>query len=154
MRLTIGCLVAVFEPSGQLLVVQQRWPSDGRWGLPGGSARRHERPEATAARELEEETGVVVAITPEDEVAHYKQPNAPRIDIVYSITLAERPELRVRDWREIKGASWIDTPSDLLESVLNDAAIDALGMVLDRPGPKDREFLYLWLRGGRGSPSS
>ena len=48
----------VFDPRGDLLVVRHR--SDGLWGSPGGSVEPDESPVDAVAREVLEETGLVV----------------------------------------------------------------------------------------------
>lgn len=54
--------IAVFAPEGEklrlLLIRRGGHPCLGRWALPGGFANKNEPVEATAARELEEETGL------------------------------------------------------------------------------------------------
>jgi 8-oxo-dGTP diphosphatase len=51
-----------------LLIQRAHPPSAGRWSLPGGRVERGERLEAAVARELEEETGLVVEVGPLIEV--------------------------------------------------------------------------------------
>ena len=52
--------MAVVE-SGWILLVQRRWePMVGHWSLPAGFIEGHEAPDATARREVAEETGLLV----------------------------------------------------------------------------------------------
>lgn len=52
--------VAVVDASGVLLTRRAVDPGRGRWAVPGGHLEADESPEAAAARELAEETGVRV----------------------------------------------------------------------------------------------
>ncbi len=58
----VGALVALQDPGGRILLVRQRGgPFAGAWLLPGGGARRDEGIVGAAARELHEETGLILA---------------------------------------------------------------------------------------------
>ena len=58
----VGALVAVQDTLGRVLLVWQTGgPFAGHWLLPGGSVERDEGIVAAAARELHEETGLVLA---------------------------------------------------------------------------------------------
>jgi len=49
---------------GRVLLVKRRWePRAGDWCLPAGFMEAGERPEQTAVRELQEETGVIARLT-------------------------------------------------------------------------------------------
>lgn len=52
-----GCSVIAANPSGGVLLVRHTYHAPDVWMLPGGGLGRDERPEATAVRELLEETG-------------------------------------------------------------------------------------------------
>jgi len=60
----VVCAGAVIrDDAGRLLLIQRgREPGFGRWSLPGGRVEPGETPAAAAAREVEEETGLVVAV--------------------------------------------------------------------------------------------
>jgi len=55
----------VRDADGRLLLVRRRYaPSAGRWSLPGGRVEAGETAAAAAAREVREETGLVVDVGP------------------------------------------------------------------------------------------
>ena len=59
----VGVGVAVFNPAGQVLLVQRgRPPRQGQWGLPGGLIDLGERLVDAAAREVREECGIEIAV--------------------------------------------------------------------------------------------
>jgi 8-oxo-dGTP pyrophosphatase MutT (NUDIX family) len=55
-----GASVIVLRPDAVLMVLRRRAPLEGLWSFPGGRSERGETPEATARRELLEETGLAV----------------------------------------------------------------------------------------------
>lgn len=66
----VGVGVAVVE-AGKLLLVRRRMnPERGKWSLPAGFIDQGEDPRATAAREMLEETGLVVTIGEVIDVFH------------------------------------------------------------------------------------
>jgi mutator protein MutT len=60
----VVCAGAVVrDDAGRLLLVRRgREPGAGRWSLPGGRVEPGETPAAAAAREVAEETGLVVTV--------------------------------------------------------------------------------------------
>jgi ADP-ribose pyrophosphatase YjhB (NUDIX family) len=56
---TVGALVVVQDAQRRLLLVRQSYTQG--WSLPGGLLGRHESPVDAAARELVEETGLIIA---------------------------------------------------------------------------------------------
>jgi ADP-ribose pyrophosphatase YjhB (NUDIX family) len=103
---------------GQLLLVRHEDPSTGAayWVLPGGGRERGERLAETAAREVREETGVVVRVLRRLRVP----PGVPHVS--YALFLAEpeghaAPAPRMNLSRELylRGAAWHRvTPADPL----------------------------------------
>jgi ADP-ribose pyrophosphatase YjhB (NUDIX family) len=61
-RELIGLTKPVPSPSGVLLIRRRFEPLAGRWSLPGGTLEIGETLEAGIAREVEEETGLVVDV--------------------------------------------------------------------------------------------
>jgi len=60
---------AVIVRGGEVLIVRRRYePLAGRWSLPGGTLELGETLEAGVAREMQEETGLDVAVGPVIEV--------------------------------------------------------------------------------------
>ncbi|WP_162895878.1 NUDIX domain-containing protein [Novosphingobium sp. THN1] len=56
-----GCNVIAANAAGEVLLVRHSYHARDTWMLPGGGLGRNERPEATALRELFEETGCRLA---------------------------------------------------------------------------------------------
>jgi ADP-ribose pyrophosphatase YjhB (NUDIX family) len=56
------------DPAGVVLIKRRFEPLAGRWSLPGGAVEIGETLEASVAREIEEETGLVVSVGPVVEV--------------------------------------------------------------------------------------
>lgn len=55
---TMGVKVIARDPAGRIVLVKARYLD--AWTLPGGGVHKRETPEAAAARELREETGIRV----------------------------------------------------------------------------------------------
>ncbi|MFB6187708.1 MAG: NUDIX hydrolase, partial [Halobacteriaceae archaeon] len=54
-------LCLVFDQTGQILLIKQPWANG--WLVPGGAKKADESLRATAIREIEEETGVIIRPT-------------------------------------------------------------------------------------------
>jgi 8-oxo-dGTP diphosphatase len=62
-RTVLAAGAVVRDAAGRLLLVRRaKDPEAGRWTLPGGRVEPGETPAAAAAREVTEETGLVVAV--------------------------------------------------------------------------------------------
>jgi len=123
---------------GRLLLLRQ--PPGRAWGLPAGLLKRHEPPAVGAARELHEESGVL--LDPDDLTP--ATPNAvvhPQgwVDVVFHGSVpASRTALEV-DGGEVLEARWF--PLDALPPLTRDSAL-LLGLygivrAADRPSDED-----------------
>lgn len=97
-RRPMGAAVAVWH-GGKVLIVRHSY-RDG-YGLPGGTIMRNEAPAAAAARELAEETGIVVA-SDELEPAYTVHGS-----YVFEHHAARLPRITI-DNREIVEAAFVD----------------------------------------------
>lgn len=99
-----GAAVAVVE-NGSLLLVRPSYREE--WGLPGGLVDRAESAAPAAARELHEETAIMVsadALTPLGEIAFERF--GARFEVALFLWRPPvRPVVTV-DGREIRAASW------------------------------------------------
>lgn len=59
--LKVGCSAVIFDPSGQKVLLTRR-ADNGLWCLPGGGMEAGESAAETCAREVLEETGLVVSV--------------------------------------------------------------------------------------------
>jgi ADP-ribose pyrophosphatase YjhB (NUDIX family) len=109
---TIVCCSAIIEENGRFLLVSHgEGPAEGFYSLPGGKAEYGESLTEAACREVQEETGLVVAV--KDLVGLYHRPRTRElvstVEFVFSaqlcggsITISSRhPEVRYCTYREI-----------------------------------------------------
>ena len=69
------CIVAKKDGEESILLIRRgNHPFIGKWALPGGFSEEGERIEETAARELQEETGIEMAAKELDLVGVYSKP--------------------------------------------------------------------------------
>ena len=88
-RVTLGVRGLVVDPKGRICLVRHTY-RDG-WFLPGGGVKPRETLSEAAARELREETGIVVAEAPRKVLGVYSSRHGRRSDhiVVFVVT----------DWR-------------------------------------------------------
>jgi 8-oxo-dGTP diphosphatase len=104
--------IVVFHPrpnSLQVLLIQRaREPYQGYWALPGGFVEMHESLEATARRELQEETGLSVPSL--EQLGAYGDPERdPRgrvISIAYMAVLPAEADSQVVGASDASRAAW------------------------------------------------
>lgn len=104
---TIGAVTVVRDNTGAILLLRQP-PGNRGWSLPGGLLNRHEEPIRGAARELREETGLIVD-SGQIEPMH---PNAlinavaHQVDMVFTATVGRDDALLNIDPVEVLEARW------------------------------------------------
>ncbi len=76
-----GVLALIVDDQRRVLLLRHDYRRAGQWGLPGGQVKQHERLEDALARELREETGLIVEVGP--IIAASADPKAPRLDLTY-----------------------------------------------------------------------
>lgn len=134
-KFTAGAIVVVRDERGPVpwvLLVRKRTGGD-RWGFPAGYVNYGSTIVATAAHELEQETGLRPPIGPANHVRTYKQPWAMHLDHLFLVAASGEP--RVVDTKEIAQARWwaIDAlPQLTRESAL---ALSEAPDLLTRPVP-------------------
>ena len=57
-----GAVGVLFNPLGEVLLVEHVYHTNPRWGLPGGYVDRGEDPQESVAREMHEELGLEVEV--------------------------------------------------------------------------------------------
>lgn len=105
-KFTLGSMVALRRPSGELLLVRQRLRAPSLWGFPGGFQKVGETAAEAARRELREEVGIDIAIRSEDRVAQYQQPWARHLDTVFAVDHDDREAPARRASLEILEVGW------------------------------------------------
>lgn len=106
----VGAVTLLYDedapPPGRLLLLRQP-PGDKGWGLPAGLLQRHEEPVVGAARELHEESGVLLA----PEQLRPAAPNAVIhlkgwVDCVFEASVPAATTPLVVDGGEVYEAAW------------------------------------------------
>jgi 8-oxo-dGTP diphosphatase len=112
---TVGALCFV-EHDGRVLLLRQRHRRG--WTLPGGLVNRGETAVQAVEREVGEETGL--RITVGQPFATVIEPRVRRVDVLFHVTVDERPDVRVAG--EALTADWL-TPDELGD--IDDPTTDA-----------------------------
>jgi acetyl-CoA carboxylase carboxyl transferase subunit beta len=129
-RTVLAAGAVVRDAAGRLLLVQRgKDPEAGRWTLPGGRVEPGESPAEAAAREVTEETGLVVAVGREWLVI--ERPAGP--DSVFEIHdfVAEPLGGALRAGDDAADVGWF-TPAELARLPLTTgllAHLDTAGLV-------------------------
>ncbi len=94
-RVTVGVRGLVVDAKGRVCLVRHTYREG--WFLPGGAVKPRETLSEAAARELREETGIVVAEAPHNMLGVYSSPHGHRSDHVVVFVITE--------WRVEESAS-------------------------------------------------
>lgn len=123
---TVGA-VAVLRHDGDVLFLRQ--PHRPGWSLPGGLLDRGEEAAEAVVREVWEETGVRIEVGPASTCLVNAE--VRRVDIIYVIELAQRPE--VTPGGEAQSHSWLS---------MDDIGVadDATHEIIDTVRTLDRRF--------------
>lgn len=115
-RVGVGCLAM---RGGRLLLVRNH---EGFWSTPGGHLKFGETPEACAARETAEETGVQVQGVDFVAISSDFLSSPPRHDVtIWMRGDADAGELRIGDSKEVAEVRWFE-PSALPSPLFRDFA--------------------------------
>lgn len=111
---------------GDEVLVLQGWLSTGKWAFPGGGMHRNEQPSSAAARELKEETGIVVKNTELRPLGMMKQIKGQAHNFHgFYVELPAKPRLQLQKI-EITQAKWY-----VLNSLQNLPSEQHVQMLLD-----------------------
>jgi len=115
-RLTADAVVFAPDENGvdHVLLIRRRWePFEGMWALPGGHVDAAEEADDAAARELEEETGVVAPLLTELGAWHGvgRDPRGRYVTVAYLAELDQMVTPVAED--DAAEAAWIPVPEAL-----------------------------------------
>ncbi|EWM14604.1 NUDIX domain-containing protein [Kutzneria sp. 744] len=121
-----------YQRTLRVLTILRRWdPFQGRKALPGGHVDPGEDTRAAAARELAEETSVILPATQLSQVDVYaapgRDPRGPYRTFAYTALLPTMPRPIAAD--DAAAAEW--TPVPLIRAELHSMAFDHRTIVLD-----------------------
>ena len=128
---------AVIVDDGKVVLIRRRYePLKGQWSLPGGMVEVGETLEAALAREMLEETGLVVDVGPVIEVFDRITRDAEgrvRYHFVLIDYLCRAVDGELRAGSDVDAAVWAD-PRNLAEYELTDKATSVIerGLTLAR----------------------
>jgi ADP-ribose pyrophosphatase YjhB (NUDIX family) len=132
---------AVIVRDGQVLIVKRKYdPLAGQWSIPGGAVELGETLEGSIAREMLEETGLVIEVGPVievfDRITRDEQGNV-RYHFVLVDYLCWPAGGELKAGSDVADARFVD-PSALGEYQLQDKAIEVLAraLALDREAPR------------------
>jgi mutator protein MutT len=124
-KIDVTVVRALIESGGRTLLVRRAaWDSlPGRWELPGGKVDRGEPRLEALAREVEEETGLMLASA---RLLNTREMLSPRGRTVREYVFAATTVGAVSLSREHDAHRWVQTPGDLR---LTDSAAAAFSLV-------------------------
>ena len=132
---------AVIVDDGQVVLIRRKYePLKGRWSLPGGMVEVGEALEAALAREMVEETGLIVDVGPVievfDRITHDEQRRV-RYHFVLIDYLCWPAAGALRAGSDVDAAVWAD-PRQLAGYALTDKAASVIerGLTLAREAPR------------------
>jgi 8-oxo-dGTP diphosphatase len=124
---------AVILEDGQVVLVKRRFePLAGHWSLPGGTLELGETLHAAVAREILEETGLVVEVGPVIEVFdRILLDDRSKVQYHFVIVdyLCRRVAGTLRGDSDVSDVAWAD-PADLAPYQLTAKACDVIGRAL------------------------
>lgn len=80
-KFVAGAMGLLVDGEGRVLLLRHDYRRVGQWGLPGGWLKAREGVAEGLARELREETGLIIKVG--EPVAAYRAPDVPRLDLVF-----------------------------------------------------------------------
>ncbi|MYW03160.1 NUDIX domain-containing protein [Streptomyces sp. SID3343] len=121
----IPCVGAiVLDGEGRLLLIQRTtMPGAGRWSLPGGRVEEGETDAVALAREMAEETGLLVTVGPLVGIVRRDAPNGGVYEIRDYACTPHGGELRAGD--DAGAVRWV-APNRVARLDLVDGLLDAL----------------------------
>jgi len=123
----LGCGAVIQRADGAILLVQRgRPPEQGHWGLPGGKVDWMETVEHAVIREVEEETGLPVAVERLLCVVDHFEPALAQhwVAPVYVVRTLDATVAEVKEPEALRALGWF-TP-EALPSPLTVSALRAL----------------------------
>lgn len=127
-RFMVSVVGVITNDAGQVLLLRHRFWNGRAWGLPSGYARRDESLEAALAREIREETGLMIA-APALVAARRATPAAMEVVFRAAITTGvPRPQRR-----EILAASFV--APDAISALVPPRIVQLVRDALSRPTP-------------------
>lgn len=112
----VGVVGLIRDPAGRILLLEHRFRTPWRWGLPGGFIHRGETFAAGLARELREELDLPVAVDPGVFDTEHFLPGG-YVSVTLTGRAEEAPVLPPRGQGEITGGGWYGPTDPLPEGL-------------------------------------